>query len=100
MDYGLLVKSLKDKGCEGNWVALSDDDRAKVPGFLGEGGGLGATKVILLDDVEDDETEIPVTDPVQGGPTEPVEPQKTNWLLYGGLAAAVIGLPLLFGRGK
>jgi len=99
-DYGLTVKDLKNKGCDANWVALSDDDRAKVPGFLGEGGGLGATKVILLDDVEDDETETPVTDPLQGGPTQPVEPEKTNWLLYGGLAAAVIGLPLLFGRGN
>ena len=99
IDYSVLIKNLRDKGCESNWVALSDDDRAKVPGFLGEGGGLGATKVILLDDVEDDETVIPVTDPLQGGPVEPVEPE-TNWLLYGGLAAAVIGLPLLFGRRK
>lgn len=96
MDYGLLVKSLKDKGCEGNWVALSDDDRAKVPTFLGQGAGLGATKVILLDDVEDDETQAPDTDPLQGA----TEPEKTNWTPIALIAAGVIALPILFGGRK
>jgi len=101
MDYGLLVKSLKDKGCEGNWVALSDDDRAKVPTFLGQGAGLGATKVILLDDVEDDETQAPATDPLESGPTETeTEPEKTNWTPIALVAAGVIALPILLGGRK
>ena len=99
IDYSVLIKNLRDKGCEGNWVELSDDDRAKVPTFLGGGAGLGATKVILLDDVEDDETQAPVTDPLQGGPTES-EPEKTNWTPIALIAAGVIALPILLGGRK
>lgn len=97
IDYSKLIKNLKDKGCEGNWVELSDDDRAKVPNFLGQGAGLGATKVILLDDVEDDETQAPDTDPLQGGPTEP---ETTNWTPIALIAAGVIALPILLGGRK
>ena len=101
IDYTKLTKNLRDKGCDGNWVALSDDDRAKVPTFLGQGAGLGATKVILLDDVEDDETQAPATDPLESGPTETeTEPEKTNWTPIALIAAGVIALPILLGGGK
>ena len=93
----MLIKKLKDSGCEGKWVQLGPDDRAKVPTFLGGGAGLGQTSVILLDDIEDDETEIPVTDPLQGGPTEP---EKTNWTPIALIAAGVIALPILLGGRK
>jgi len=96
-DYDVLIKKLKDSGCEGKWVQLGPDDRAKVPTFLGGGAGLGQTSVILLDDIEDDETEIPVTDPLQGGPTEP---EKTNWTPIALIAAGVIALPILLGGRK
>jgi len=99
IDYTKLTKNLRDKGCEGNWVALSDDDRAKVPTFLGQGAGLGATKVILLDDVEDDETQAPATDPLESGPTE-TETEKTNWTPIALIAAGVIALPILLGGRK
>ena len=99
IDYTKLTKNLRDKGCDGNWVALSDDDRAKVPTFLGQGAGLGATKVILLDDVEDDETQAPATDPLESGPTE-TETEKTNWTPIALIAAGVIALPILLGGRK
>ena len=98
-DYGVLMKKLKDSGCEGKWVQLGPDDRAKVPTFLGQGAGLGATKVILLDDVEDDETQAPATDPLESGPTE-TEPEKTNWTPIALVAAGVIALPILLGGRK
>ena len=93
-DYDVLIKKLKDKGCEGKWVQLGPDDRAKVPTFLGGGAGLGQTNVIILDDIEDDETIPPVTDPVDSA----VEPLTTNWTPIIAIGAVVLALPILLGR--
>jgi len=92
-DYTLLMKKLKDSGCDADWVKLGPDDAAKVPTFLGGGGGMGQTRVILLDDLEDDETLIPVTDPVESA----TEPLTTNWTPIIAIGAVLL-LPLLLGK--
>lgn len=93
VSYNLLMSNIKNKGCEGKWVQLGPDDRAKVPTFLGGGAGLGQTSVIILDDIEDDETIPPVTDPVDSA----VEPLTTNWTPIIAIGAVVLLLPILLG---
>jgi hypothetical protein len=95
-DYGVLMKKLKDSGCEAKWVQLGPDDAAKVPTFLGGGAGMGQTRVILLDDLEDDETLIPVTDPLGGA----IEPVSTYWTPVIAIGAVVLLLPILLGGKK
>ena len=100
VDSGVLMKSLRDKGCDSNWVKLSNDDVAKVPTFLGSGGGVGTTKMVVLDDDDDgddDSNEEPIVrDPVGGS----VEPEETNWTPLIAIGALAVALPILFGGRK
>jgi hypothetical protein len=94
LDNKLTWQDIRDKGCEFKWVRLTDEDLAKVPTFLGSGGGLGTTKMIVIGDDDDDSNEEPIVrDPVGGT----VEPEETNWTPLIAIGAVALALPILFG---
>jgi hypothetical protein len=91
------IQGIRDKGCEGKWVELTDEQAAKVPTFLGSGGGLGETVAVVLPESnidDDDSNESPIVrDPVGGS----VEPETTNWTPLIAIGAVAVALPILFG---
>ena len=100
VDAAKWINGIRDKGCEGKWVELTDEQAAKVPTFLGAGGGLGETVAVVLPEsnIEDDDSnESPIVrDPIGGS----VEPETTNWTPLIAIGAVAVALPILFGGRK